>query len=122
MDPVSKAQADGANTAPNKPSRTRGLCPRWKKGQSGNPSGRPKKKPITEIYEKLLAKEANTKVIAETVMGLIKAKRMASILTLREMAERVEGKVTQPVELSGDLTLLTDEELQARWEKAEAKK
>jgi hypothetical protein len=92
MDPVSRAQnADSSKKTVGRP---------FKKGQSGNPGGR-KKKWITQIYDDLLAKKENREAIAETVMGLITAKRMASILTLREMAERTEGKIDQGIALSG---------------------
>ena len=119
MDPVSKAQNEGSKPA-NRVSRGNphiadvGLKTRFKPGQSGNPTGRPKKKPITEIFESILAKKGNRKEIEETVLSIVTGGRMASVLMLREMAERVEGKVTQPVDVTGSITDLTDEELKLR--------
>jgi hypothetical protein len=92
MDPVSRAQAaDSSKKIVGRP---------FQKGQSGNPGGR-KKKWITAIYDKVLASKANRDVIEATVMGLIEKQRMASILTLREMAERTEGKIEQGISLTG---------------------
>ncbi len=120
MDIVSKIQHEDVGS--NKPATYklggitgRGFMP----GQSGNPNGRAKKKPITELFEKLLDDTQNMEVVAASIMETLRSKGMAKVLMLREMAERVEGKVTQPVEISGDLALLTEAELQARLAKLE---
>ena len=84
----------GANTARN----TEGLLPPWKPGQSGNPSGRPKKKPITEMYERILNDPQNMEFIEAATVKALRQGNMAMVLQLREMADRVEGKVTQPIE------------------------
>jgi hypothetical protein len=74
-------------------------------GQSGNPSGRPKKKPISDLYEEILNDpEEMAKIRAAVVKSLTKG-NMAMVLQLREMTDRVEGKVTQPIEHSGEVTL-----------------
>jgi hypothetical protein len=39
---------------------------------------------------------------------------MASVLMLKEVTERLEGKVTQELELSGNVGSLSDEELAAK--------
>jgi hypothetical protein len=109
MDPVSKAQS----TQPN--SRAAHLAKhKWQPGQSGNPGGRPVKKPITEIYEKILRRSKNRKAIEDTVVKLILGGRMSSVLQLREMAERTEGKVVQPVEMGGNLTISLEQVLEAK--------
>lgn len=101
MDAVSRAQNAPANR--ERP----GKNTRFKPGQSGNPSGRPKKLHITKIYEKILAKSGNRKEIQESLMRILTGGRMASVLMIREMAERTEGKVAQLVDLevSGNITL-----------------
>jgi hypothetical protein len=78
----------------------------WPKGVSGNPGGRPKKKLITDELERLLeqeAPEANGKswatVIAE---ALLNQARRGDVRAIAELANRIEGKPLQPVELSGD--------------------
>jgi hypothetical protein len=113
MDPVSRAQS--ASNQDNRLARFGNKLNTWKKGQSGNPSGIAKKQNFTKICAKLLRKKENKQLI-ETVMRDILDKRgMAAVLLLREMAERTEGKVTQSVEMSGELTLTLAEAIaQAR--------
>lgn len=89
--------------AANTPKIRRELHPamdavKWKPGQSGNPSGRPKKKPITEMYERILADPENLRMIEAATMNALKKGNMAMVLQLREITDRVEGKVTQPIE------------------------
>jgi hypothetical protein len=86
----------------------------WPKGRSGNPGGRPTAKPITELYEQLLNDAATIKVIRAAIIKTIKGKT-AVVPLLREMADRLEGKVTQPVVANvTPMSTLTDEELQAK--------
>jgi hypothetical protein len=86
---------------------------KWKAGQSGNPSGRPKKKPITDLYEEILGDPVEMeKIRASVVKALVKG-NMAMVLQLREMTDRVEGKVTQPID--ADITVnLADAIAEAR--------
>lgn len=74
----------------------------FQKGVSGNPSGRPKKKPITEIFEKLLESEENKEFIAQSVMETLRSRGMAKVLLLDKMADRIEGKVKDELEVSVD--------------------
>lgn len=67
-------------------------------GQSGNPSGRPKKKAITEMYERLLEEPGFLADLEESVRKMVKSGRMVGQLQLKEMTDRVEGKITQPIE------------------------
>lgn len=78
----------------------------FKPGQSGNPSGRPKTKPLTDAYKKVLAKlvpgdkEGRTyaDLIAEqTVKQAIKG----NIRAAQEVTDRCEGKAMQGIELTG---------------------
>ena len=100
MDPVSKAQ-NTQNSA-----RTAGLRP-FPKGVSGNPGGRPKKLRITKMYEKVLNSGAVREEIEDSIKKVLTGGRMASVLMLREMAERTEGKVVEEVNmnLSGTVQL-----------------
>jgi hypothetical protein len=93
MDPVSKSQA-ADNSVKQRIGRP------FPKGVSGNPGGRPKKNHITRMYEELLAKSQNRKDIKESALKVLTGGRMATVLLLREMAERTEGKVAQEVDMN----------------------
>jgi hypothetical protein len=76
----------------------------WPKGVSGNPGGRPKKKPITDELERLLAEEASTRdgqtwatVIAE---ALLQQASRGDVRAISELANRVEGKSVQAIDLN----------------------
>jgi hypothetical protein len=109
MDPVSRAQAaDNSGNAEKR--RLANLRP-WKAGQTGNANGRPKKLRITKLFEQMLAKPGKRKKIQKVVEDILEKRGMASVLLLREMTERTEGKVSQEIELNGNLTTLSDAEL-----------
>jgi hypothetical protein len=85
----------------------------FKPGQSGNPSGRPKKKPITEMYERILNNPEHLAAIEDATVKALKKGNMAMVLQLREITDRIEGKVTQPIE--ADITVnLADAIAEAR--------
>ena len=104
MDLISKAQ--NSTVSVDKVPR---LAPfRFKKGQSGNLKGRPRKETqVTKIYQKILRKAKNRKQIEAALMGTLTEKGMAKVLLLREMAERTEGKVADVVDMnvSGKISL-----------------
>jgi hypothetical protein len=108
-----------AKRKPGRPGRTKEMgLPveaepyKFKPGQSGNPGGRPKKKPITEIYDRLLADPELVPIIEESVRKMITSGRMVGMLQLKEMAERVEGKVTQAVKLDGEIKVSLSDAIQ----------
>lgn len=107
MDPVSRAQ-NSNETTPRVVGRP------FRKGQSGNPGGRPKKQEITKIYDEILRKSGNRKEIKASVMEMLRSKRMVAVLLLREMAERTEGKVVQPVDVAGNVTISLETVLEAK--------
>ena len=96
------SQNSAANTA-----RTRGLKP-WKPGQSGNPGGRPKKKPLTEAYNLILKRRVPKDVLAKLAlrghptyaqviaMALAREAIKGKVHAAAEMADRVEGRVSAP--------------------------
>jgi hypothetical protein len=83
----------------------------WKPGQSGNPGGRPKRKPLTDAYSALLGQtipldvarqlrisEAST--YAEVVaMALLKEAVKGKVNAAAELADRVEGRVMERVQV-----------------------
>ncbi len=113
MDAVQHAQAESSTLS----GRDRWNASRWKPGQSGNPLGRPKKLRITKLFEKILANPANRKELEESIKDILRSRRMAAVLMLREMAERTEGKVAEKLELDVNVNQYTDEEIAARLER-----
>ena len=77
----------------------------WPKGKSGNPGGRPRKRPITEMYESILANSENCEEIKTAVLKMLTSGGMAGVLALKEIADRLEGKVTKTVETEHTVTL-----------------
>ena len=89
---------------------------KWKPGQSGNPSGRPSRRRMTERYEDLLEQALPEDLRAglklkkgatygdAIVLGQARAAIKGKTDAAREIADRVEGKAHQPVEMSGSIT------------------
>lgn len=90
MDPVSRAQ--NSNTSARKK-----VGRPFPKGTSGNPGGRPKHKPITDIFTEIV-EEAKAGIKAQ-VIATLTSRGMAGVLMLREVADRVEGKVAQEIDV-----------------------
>jgi hypothetical protein len=93
-------------------------------GQSGNPSGRPKKKHLTEAFEEMLEErlqdEQNRELFKEAMWAKLTGKGVVSVMLLEKMLDRTEGKLTQPVEVSGDIDITAIiEEGRKRAEKGE---
>jgi Family of unknown function (DUF5681) len=96
---------------------------RWKKGQSGNFSGRPKCKTLSEAYKNKLEEpvpndpEGRTwaELIAE---GQVRDAVRGNVQAARELADRTEGRARQAIEfedktLSNAFERMTTEELEA---------
>lgn len=78
----------------------------WKKGQSGNPNGRPRKnKALSEELRRLLQgqalgkKETNLQVIVAKLVALA---REGDKDAIRYIFDRLEGRPAQALELTGD--------------------
>jgi hypothetical protein len=81
---------------------------RWKPGQTGNQAGRPKKKPLTDAYARILKRQVPAEVVrklglrghptyAEMIaMALAKEAIKGKVQAASEMADRVEGRVSSP--------------------------
>jgi hypothetical protein len=80
---------------------------RFKKGQSGNVSGRPKYKCLSNAYKYQLEQpvpgdpEGRTwgELLAE---GMTRAAVKGNVQAARELAERTEGKASQHLEITGN--------------------
>jgi hypothetical protein len=79
--------------------RVQNLKP-WKKGVSGNPGGRPKKKLIDEALEELLLSNNSELAVAIAKKLLVRAKS-GEVKAIQLVAERVEGKAKAKMEVSG---------------------
>lgn len=75
---------------------------RWKPGQSGNPGGRPKKKPITAALERIFDKLSDAEVEVFARSMFMKAGQ-GDVAAFKEITDRMEGKVAQPVGGADDL-------------------
>ena len=75
------------------------LKPPWKKGQSGNPGGRPKGKSITAELRKLLDKGTTAEDLAEILLKMGKK----DLAALREVLDRSDGKVTDTHRIEGEI-------------------
>ena len=81
----------------------------WQPGQSGNPGGRPKRKPLTDAYAALLDKpippdmarqlklDESTTYAQVIAMSLVREAVKGKVNAAAEVADRVEGKITQPI-------------------------
>ena len=93
--------------------RIENLRPPWKPGESGNPSGRPKSRPISDRYQACAEKR-----LPEDLRMMLKLKKGATYGdavalaqfraaikgksdAAREVREAIEGKATQRLEHSG---------------------
>jgi len=80
------------------------LRPPWKKGQSGNPGGRPKKTAITDAFRAVLERSVPNDPQKRTYAELIAeaTARQAirgNVQAVREIADRTEGKARQAIEI-----------------------
>ena len=97
---------NGSGQLPDKQLVSKG---RWKPGQSGNPKGRPPKAiSITSLVKEILdevpeevkpgVKNTEGKTWAELVaVTLVRGAVEGNSAHLKELLERMEGKVTQPI-------------------------
>ena len=85
----------------------------FKPGQSGNPSGRPRRKPLAEEYERLLGMRMPDQLCAKVGLpkGASYARGLAKALVdraikgdtaaAREITDRIEGKAVARLEHTG---------------------
>ena len=83
----------------------RGVPPehtKFKKGQSGNPNGRPKLRDIKEVISDLLGQEKNKQQLIDGLMTVIVNKALKGDLKADEMLlSYTYGKPTQKTEITG---------------------
>src|SRR5271163_882596 len=100
-----------------------GKSHQWKKGQSGNPSGRPKCKTLSNAYRNKLEEAVPNDPEGRTWAELIAEAQVrdavrGNVQAAREIADRTEGRARQSIEFE-DKTMtqafvrMTSEELEA---------
>ena len=77
--------------------RVQNLKP-WKPGQSGNPGGRPKKKPLTAAYAAILTKKIPASVARK--LQLLGRPTYAQVIAMSIAQEAIKGKVHAAAELA----------------------
>jgi Ni/Co efflux regulator RcnB len=76
----------------------------WKRGQSGNPAGRPKSITLSEAYRLQLAqpvpKDPEGRTYAEVIARLVCNEAVnGNVAAAREIADRTEGKPKQAIDV-----------------------
>lgn len=81
---------------------------KWKKGQSGNPSGRPSKVPeLKLIMAAILSKEKNGKNEAEAIIEkMVESAKKGCIRSAEFLFNHAYGKPTQRIEMAGEGTII----------------
>lgn len=81
---------------------------RFKKGQSGNPKGRPKKMPeLEQLLIKVLAEEKDGMSAMEAILRRMRASAAAGNMKAAEiLLERGYGKVKQQIEVEDTTTTI----------------
>lgn len=96
------------------PSEERKPNGQWQKGISGNPEKQfqpgnqaavGRRGAITKLFEEIFESSEDIAAVKQQIIKTLTSKGMAGVLMLKEAAERIEGKVTQPVEIDGTLQM-----------------
>lgn len=92
-------------------------------GCSGNPGGRPKRAYLTEVTEEMLEEKLSDpeqrKRWKDAQWEKMLKSGVVGAMFMETAWERTEGKVAQPVRVSGDLTVSLAEELRKGDERVE---
>ena len=77
----------------------------FKKGQSGNPGGRPKEKPFADALRLEIADAGEDhKALRRVARALLKKAEGGDIPAIRELADRLDGKPIQAVDANLDVS------------------
>lgn len=94
-----------------------GAATRIKKGEIRNPEGKNGQDYITQALKAVFGDVELTK---KTITQILKGKSaIAKVMLLEKAAERLEGKVPQALQLSGELTVNLADEIREARERAE---
>jgi hypothetical protein len=96
-------KTNGQQTATGKFAHGNKIGNRFPKGETGNPSGRPKLTRLTEALREQLAEEmpnASERTVAEAIArALIREAISGNVQAAREIGDRTEGKPKQSIDL-----------------------
>ena len=88
-----------------------GRLTRFQVGASANPGGRPRLKPLSTAYRRMLDKivPGTNQTYADLVAeGMVRSAAKGRSDAARELCDRVEGKIPRPVEAEGAYSLIID--------------
>lgn len=75
----------------------------FKKGQSGNPGGRPKTKPFVEaIREEVQEADGNRTKLQAIAAKLVEKAMEGDMAAIKEVADRLDGKPAQALQHQGE--------------------
>ena len=97
------------------PSPEVGKATQFKSGNCANPGGRPQKKAVSSALERLLD-DSKAEGIAQALITLASSDGKHAVAAAREIMDRLEGRVSIPVEAKLNIHDMTDEEMAARIE------
>jgi hypothetical protein len=109
------------------PSEERTPTGQWLKGVSGNPetqfqpgnqAAAGRRGPITKLMEEIFEHAESSDAIKAQMLKTLTSKGMAGVLLLKEAADRIEGKVTQPMEIEGEIRVSVTEAMAKARERA----
>ena len=76
---------------------------KFKKGQTGNPNGRPKLPDIREAMAKILADEKDGRTALDAILAALRAKASkGDVRAAQELLDRAFGKAKQSIEHTGN--------------------
>ena len=84
----------------------------YKKGQCGNPNGRPRKLPkLDELMASVLGEERDGVTAAETILRAMRLKAArGDVKAASLLLDRGFGKVKEQIELSGEIKVIVPDE------------
>jgi hypothetical protein len=81
----------------------------FKKGQSGNPKGRPKLPDLSEAIAKVLAEEKDGRTALDAILAALRAKATkGDVRAAQELLDRGFGKSKQQIEHDGNITIVRE--------------
>jgi len=81
----------------------------FKKGQSGNPKGRPKLPDLSEAIAKILAEEKDGVSALEAILGALRAKAAkGDVRAAQELMDRAFGKSKQSLDVTSKGESITE--------------